>query len=84
MLNEGYPVKSRTVSPQESTPAPLSADQAKAELVRLGISASEWARQHHVPRHSVYRVLGGRSRSLRGVGHKIAVLLGMKHGEVAQ
>jgi gp16 family phage-associated protein len=43
-----------------------------------GISCSEWARQNNVDRRTLYAVLSGKSRCLRGESYKIAVLLGLR------
>ncbi|WP_409034302.1 hypothetical protein [Rhodoferax saidenbachensis] len=43
-----------------------------------GTSCSEWAAQHRVDRGTLYAVLSGKSRCLRGETHRIAVLLGLK------
>lgn len=61
----------------------LTPKQAKATLSRRGISARAWARQHQVSLAVTYRVLDGRCKGLRGEGHKVAVLLGIKDGEIA-
>ena len=56
--------------------------QARAEFGRKGLSIAGWARDHGVSRSLVYEILAGRKRCLRGHSHRIAVLLGMKHGEI--
>lgn len=43
-----------------------------------GISISDWANQNNVDRNVLYAVLSGKSRCLRGEGHRIALLLGLK------
>ena len=43
-----------------------------------GKTYTEWAQENNVDRDIVYAVLNGRSRCIRGEGHKIAVLLGLK------
>ena len=43
-----------------------------------GISCSEWARRNNVDRRTLYAVLSGKSRCLRGESYKIAVLLGLR------
>lgn len=68
-----------TTATQTTTKSPK---QAKAALIRNGMSVAEWSRLNAVPSHLVYRVLNGNSKSLRGVSHKIAVLLGIKDGEI--
>jgi len=59
-------------------------EQVRAEFDRLGISVAEWSRVHAVNRQLVYEILSGRRRVFRrGQTHRIAVLLGLKHGELA-
>ena len=67
------------------TPPKLkTGEQARAEFDRKGISIAQWARDHKVGRSLVYEVLAGRKKCRRGDAHKIAVLLGMKDGEIVQ
>lgn len=58
--------------------------QARAEFERKGLSISAWARQHGVHANLVYEILRGnaRRRCLRGQSHRVAVLLGIKDGEL--
>lgn len=58
--------------------------QARAEFNRKGLSVAEWARTHGFGRSLVYEVLSGRKKCYRGSSHKIAVLLGIKDGEIVQ
>lgn len=58
--------------------------QAKAELAHKGLSVASWARAHKVGRSLVYEILAGRKKCLRGDSHKVAVLLGMKAGEIVE
>ncbi|MDO5609460.1 MAG: DNA-binding protein [Pseudomonadota bacterium] len=60
----------------------LTADEARAELDRRGIAQAEFARQHNLPASTVYQVLAGHKKCLRGHAHKAAVLLGMKAGVI--
>lgn len=60
----------------------LTHEQARAEFNRKGISVAQWARENDFGRSLVYEVLSGRKRCLRGDSHRIAVLLGLKAGEV--
>lgn len=39
---------------------------------------TDWARDRGYPRQIVYAVLSGRSRCNRGIGHQVAIALGMK------
>lgn len=60
-----------------------TADEVKAEFDRKGQSIGEWARKHNVRAGTVYDVLSLRSTARRGTAHKVAVLLGMKEGELS-
>lgn len=57
-------------------------EEARAWLDYQGISISQWARENKVHHGLVREVLAGRKKCLRGMSHNIAVLLGMKHGEI--
>lgn len=52
--------------------------QAREWFAAHGISISDWASQNNVDRNVLYAVLSGKSRCLRGEGHRIALLLGLK------
>lgn len=56
--------------------------QVRREFLRKGISIGSWADQHGFSRASVNQVLTGRNAASVGVGHKIAVMLGLKDGEI--
>lgn len=60
----------------------LTPEQARAGFVRRGESQAEWARKHNVSRALLCDILSGRRRCLRGESHRIAVLLGIKRGEI--
>lgn len=55
-----------------------SAQEARRWFYEAGVSMTDWAREYGFPRQAVYAVLSGRSRCVRGRGHRIAVALGMK------
>lgn len=57
-------------------------DEARADLVRKGVAVSVWARAHGLKIWAVRDVLRGHHQMLRGDGHKAAVLLGIKEGEI--
>lgn len=59
-----------------------SKDQVKAEFIRTGTSIAGWARQHNVNRALVGAILNGERACRIGQSHKIAVLLGIKEGEI--
>lgn len=58
----------------------LSAEEARNEIRRQGITIKEWARQRALDSKTVFEVLGGRKKGKWGEAHKAAVLLGMKDG----
>ena len=60
----------------------LTADEARAELTRRGLSISAWARRHGLNLWTVYAVLQNRRAPRFGESHKVAVLLGMKDGTI--
>lgn len=54
------------------------------EFSRKGISAARWARDNGFAVATVNQVLTGRNAGTLGVGHKIAVKLGLKDGEIVE
>lgn len=58
--------------------------EIRAEWRRKGMTQADWARQHGFDRATVNQVLTGKNTGSRGVGHKIAVLLGIKDGEILE
>ena len=61
-----------------------TAQQVRAEFMRKGISIGSWADQHGFSRASVNQVLTGRNAATMGKGHQIAVMLGLKDGEITE
>lgn len=59
-------------------------EEVKADFARKGISLSAWARQNGIHPKQVHDVLSGRTRGKYGDAHKIAVLLGIKDGEIIE
>lgn len=62
-------------------PTEQACDAARDRLKRLGLSAKEWAQQNGLTPSTVYAVLNGQKKCLRGESHRAAVLLGIKDGE---
>jgi len=60
--------------------------EVRKEFDLLGISIAEWSRTHKVSRQLVYEILAANPRRScsRGASHRIAVLLGIKAGELAK
>ena len=65
-------------------PSEQACAAARNRLNQLGGSAKEWAEQHQLTPSTVYAVLNGQKKCLRGESHRAAVLLGIKEGTVAQ
>ena len=63
---------------------PRTAQQVRDEFRRKGISIGSWADANGFSRASVNQVLTGRNAASVGIGHKIAVLLGLKDGEIVE
>ncbi|QEU31519.1 MULTISPECIES: DNA-binding protein [Pseudomonas] len=57
-------------------------NQAKNRLKRLGITAKDFAKANKLSPSTVYAVLNGQKKCVRGESHRAAVLLGLKNGVV--
>lgn len=58
--------------------------EVRAEWLRKGMSQNDWARAHGFHPATVSQVLNGKNMGARGVGHKIAVTLGIKDGVIVE
>lgn len=56
----------------------MTTDEIKARFVAEGVSIAQWARVRGFNTLTVYRVLDGRVKGVRGEAHRIAVELGLK------
>ena len=54
----------------------------RAEWNRKGISMRKWALQHGFSPVTVCQVINGQNSGAIGIGHRIAVSLGIKHGDI--
>lgn len=63
-------------------PTEQACKAARKRLERQGISIKDWAEQHELNPSTVYAVLNGQKKCLRGEAHRAAVLLGIKKGVV--
>lgn len=61
--------------------SPKSPADVRAELDRKGQSIAEFARANNISKHTVYQVLSGQKKGLRGQSHRAAVALGFKEGD---
>ncbi|QIE87017.1 DNA-binding protein [Pseudomonas nitroreducens] len=67
------------------TYAPKQACKAARErLERQGLSVKQFAEKNKIHVSTVYAVLNGQKKCLRGEAHRAAVLLGIKDGVIAQ
>lgn len=58
--------------------------QVRADFLRKGQSIGAWADRNGFDRATVNQVMTGRNAATRGVGHKIAVMLGIKDGVIEE
>lgn len=65
-------------------PTEQACHDARARLAAVGISVKDWAGKNNLNPSTVYAVLNGQKKCLRGESHRAAVLLGIKEGVVAQ
>ncbi|WP_448647209.1 DNA-binding protein [Pseudomonas mohnii] len=56
--------------------------RARGRLVEQGLSTAEFAKRHNLNPSTVYAVLNGQKKCLRGEAHRAAVLLGIKDGVI--
>lgn len=59
-----------------------TAEEVLVEFERHGITVTQWAHEHDVPRHAVFAALAGKTKGKHGNAHKVAVLLGIKDGVI--
>ena len=59
-------------------------EEVRTELSRRGITVADWAKTHRVNPETVRGILLGRIRGRNGEAHRVAVLLGVKDGEIAE
>ena len=77
----GFAIAAPQPAPAE-TATERTPEEARAWLDYRGITIAQWAREHGVHDSLVREVLAGRKKCLRGMSHNIAVLLGMKRGQL--
>lgn len=62
----------------------VTAEQARAELDRRGMSIAEFSRINRLNKNLVSDLLNGRIKGRRGEAHRAAVLLGIKDGVIEE
>jgi gp16 family phage-associated protein len=58
--------------------------EIKDEWIRKGLGQNDWARRHGFHPATVSQVLNGINKATKGDGHRIAVMLGIKDGEIVE
>lgn len=77
-------IRIRFVKSIQKTQAPtpestaLTPEQVKAKFKQQGLTFSAWAREHGYRPQEVIRVVNGFNKANYGIGHEIAVKLGLK------
>jgi gp16 family phage-associated protein len=59
-------------------------EEVRVDMARRGVTAAGWARKNGVSPETVRGILLGRIKGRSGEAHKVAVLLGLKDGEIAE
>ncbi len=59
-----------------------TAAEVRADLRQAGLSLAEWARVNKVSYALSHELLRGRIKGHHGQAHDIAVLMGLKHGQL--
>lgn len=72
----------KTRGPVPETVWVKSPAKVRAEFARKGWSFSAWAKKHKVSPTLLHEIVHGRRKCRIGQSHRIAVLLGMKAGEI--
>jgi gp16 family phage-associated protein len=67
---------------QKRGSAVRSIEEVRTEFAKTGTSISAWARENGVQARTVFYVLNSGGKAYRGEAHKVAVLLGIKRGEI--
>ncbi|NDV20858.1 hypothetical protein GO013_15715 [Pseudodesulfovibrio sp. JC047] len=61
----------------------LTPKEARAKLEEQGLSIARWSKSNGLNPNTVSDLLNGRKKGIRGESHNAAVLLGLKHGKIA-
>lgn len=61
-----------------------TSQEIEADWLRRGDTKAAWARRNNFNPVTVGQVLAGKNKGSRGVGHVIAVKLGLKDGEIVE
>ncbi|MCQ4270236.1 DNA-binding protein [Pseudomonas kuykendallii] len=65
-------------------PTEQALEKARSLISQTGRSAKEWAEDNSLSPSTVYAVLNGQKKCLRGEAHRAAVLLGIKEGVIGE
>lgn len=58
--------------------------EIRDEWFRKGMTQSQWARDHGIAGSVVSSVMNGQNRCRKGTGHRVAIMLGLKAGEIPE
>ena len=61
-----------------------TASQVKGDFQKDGVTVTAWAKKHGFRPQAVSLVIHGKAKCYYGNAHKIAVLLGLKKGNIPQ
>ncbi|MDF3935336.1 DNA-binding protein [Pseudomonas citronellolis] len=69
---------------QNAYPTEQACEAARQRIYDQGLTLREWAERNDLGESTVYAVLNGQKKCLRGKARRVAVLLGMKVGVIAE
>lgn len=69
---------SGTQHKEQEKQAPITADQFREQLRKEGVTLKMWAEERDYNAEYCSRVLNGMVKGTRGIGHEIAVAMGIK------
>ncbi|HBO5583970.1 TPA: DNA-binding protein [Pseudomonas aeruginosa] len=69
---------------QNAYPTEQAREAARQSIYDQGLTVREWAARNELDESTVYAVLNGQKKCLRGKARRVAVLLGIKDGVVKQ
>lgn len=61
-----------------------TSEQVRADFRQNGVTVNAWAKKHGFRPQAVSLVINGKLKCYYGNAHKIAVLLGLKAGDVTE
>lgn len=65
-------------------PTEQACEAARQRIYDQGLTVREWAEKNDLGESTVYAVLNGQKKCLRGKARRVAILLGIKDGVIPQ